>query len=135
MIRRPPRSTLFPYTTLFRSLVGELKGQPAHRVALVRRQVPAPPSPRRRALQRPHGPDHLPPVVEQAADEPAAHEPVGARHQDLHATRSRSASTIVRTSCSKLVCGVQPSSRWAFAGSACSVSTSAGRTNRGSTFT
>src|SRR3712207_8022101 len=24
MIRRPPRSTLFPYTTLFRSLVGEL---------------------------------------------------------------------------------------------------------------
>src|SRR5437588_8009737 len=24
MIRRPPRSTLFPYTTLFRSAVGEL---------------------------------------------------------------------------------------------------------------
>src|SRR3990167_5833704 len=24
MIRRPPRSTLFPYTTLFRSFVGEL---------------------------------------------------------------------------------------------------------------
>src|SRR2546429_5734305 len=24
MIRRPPRSTLFPYTTLFRSLFGEL---------------------------------------------------------------------------------------------------------------
>src|SRR2546422_9043031 len=24
MIRRPPRSTLFPYTTLFRSLVGEV---------------------------------------------------------------------------------------------------------------
>ena len=23
MIRRPPRSTLFPYTTLFRSVVGE----------------------------------------------------------------------------------------------------------------
>src|SRR5438874_5240564 len=27
MIRRPPRSTLFPYTTLFRSLVGE-RAQP-----------------------------------------------------------------------------------------------------------
>src|SRR4051794_41737937 len=27
MIRRPPRSTLFPYTTLFRSRVGELEGQ------------------------------------------------------------------------------------------------------------
>src|SRR5207244_10791243 len=82
-----------------------------------------------------HGPGHHPPVVEQPADEPAANETVGARHQDLHATRTSSASTIVRTSCSKLVCGVQPSSRWAFAGSACSVSTSAGRTNRGSTFT
>src|SRR2546425_6767242 len=26
MIRRPPRSTLFPYTTLFRSLTGEIPG-------------------------------------------------------------------------------------------------------------
>src|SRR2546430_12223301 len=26
MIRRPPRSTLFPYTTLFRSLFGKLGG-------------------------------------------------------------------------------------------------------------
>src|SRR3712207_7582945 len=26
MIRRPPRSTLFPYTTLFRSLVGHAAG-------------------------------------------------------------------------------------------------------------
>src|SRR3989449_11753833 len=26
MIRRPPRSTLFPYTTLFRSLVGDVPG-------------------------------------------------------------------------------------------------------------
>src|SRR2546426_11357171 len=26
MIRRPPRSTLFPYTTLFRSLDGEVRG-------------------------------------------------------------------------------------------------------------
>src|SRR5947199_1178799 len=27
MIRRPPRSTLFPYTTLFRSAAEELKGK------------------------------------------------------------------------------------------------------------
>src|SRR3712207_6895135 len=27
MIRRPPRSTLFPYTTLFRSLVGGVPGR------------------------------------------------------------------------------------------------------------
>src|SRR3712207_7951833 len=26
MIRRPPRSTLFPYTTLFRSAVGSMRG-------------------------------------------------------------------------------------------------------------
>src|SRR2546422_3069035 len=33
MIRRPPRSTLFPYTTLFRSLIrGALTHQPAHLV-------------------------------------------------------------------------------------------------------
>src|SRR2546427_5971507 len=29
MIRRPPRSTLFPYTTLFRSMVRFVKRQPA----------------------------------------------------------------------------------------------------------
>src|SRR3712207_7641912 len=34
MIRRPPRSTLFPYTTLFRSREpAELCGRGAHRVA------------------------------------------------------------------------------------------------------
>src|SRR5256885_10327972 len=30
MIRRPPRSTLFPYTTLFRSLT--IRGSPARRI-------------------------------------------------------------------------------------------------------
>src|SRR3712207_7540506 len=36
MIRRPPRSTLFPYTTLFRSRVGELalQADPHRRPAL-----------------------------------------------------------------------------------------------------
>src|SRR2546427_5147006 len=31
MIRRPPRSTLFPYTTLFRSMTTRLEGQPVGR--------------------------------------------------------------------------------------------------------
>src|SRR5258708_25087496 len=31
MIRRPPRSTLFPYTTLFRSLLQRLQDQPTLR--------------------------------------------------------------------------------------------------------
>src|SRR2546430_8514200 len=37
MIRRPPRSTLFPYTTLFRSAAG---GEPQHAAAV--RNHPAP---------------------------------------------------------------------------------------------
>src|SRR2546422_1644529 len=35
MIRRPPRSTLFPYTTLFRSLVGH-EFDPAHQAEAAR---------------------------------------------------------------------------------------------------
>src|SRR2546429_4997115 len=39
MIRRPPRSTLFPYTTLFRS------DEPGHLVRAVAEHVPARPAP------------------------------------------------------------------------------------------
>src|SRR3712207_8840912 len=41
MIRRPPRSTLFPYTTLFRSRADEGRADPGH-PALARRRRPAP---------------------------------------------------------------------------------------------
>src|SRR6476660_10272892 len=67
MIRRPPRSTLFPYTTLFRS-----RGAPAHarRLARDRRRRRASArrrgarAPRRRARSEEHtselqSPDHL----------------------------------------------------------------------------
>src|SRR5206468_6728944 len=37
MIRRPPRSTLFPYTTLFRSHAGQLDGNSLSLVARVER--------------------------------------------------------------------------------------------------
>src|SRR3712207_8866023 len=49
MIRRPPRSTLFPYTTLFRSLLpGRLRPHPArHRRG---RLLPRPPLRRARRL-------------------------------------------------------------------------------------
>src|SRR3712207_7022755 len=40
MIRRPPRSTLFPYTTLFRSLQA-LGGRPAYTWSLVSGALPA----------------------------------------------------------------------------------------------
>src|SRR5258708_20427312 len=36
MIRRPPRSTLFPYTTLFRSLHGKIVRAPAYGATLAR---------------------------------------------------------------------------------------------------
>src|SRR3712207_7601574 len=39
MIRRPPRSTLFPYTTLFRSPRQGRQGLPAHEPLLGRRRL------------------------------------------------------------------------------------------------
>src|SRR5437868_8104967 len=41
MLRRPPRSTLFPYTTLFRSHRGCPTSNPLQAVWLVRDSVPA----------------------------------------------------------------------------------------------
>src|SRR2546430_3570168 len=35
MIRRPPRSTLFPYTTLFRSELGDAQSQNRPRISLL----------------------------------------------------------------------------------------------------
>src|SRR2546425_4930632 len=50
MIRRPPRSTLFPYTTLFRSLPGPiyagLLGRGGELPRVARRHCDAPPAPR-----------------------------------------------------------------------------------------
>src|SRR3712207_7582702 len=51
MIRRPPRSTLFPYTTLFRSRRGGRRGRPHHRGA---RQA-GDSRERRRAVAAPRG--------------------------------------------------------------------------------
>src|SRR5690242_21310269 len=49
MIRRPPRSTLFPYTTLFRSSTGhERCTDRAHRRRWPPRSSPSPRRPRRR---------------------------------------------------------------------------------------
>src|SRR3712207_8178841 len=56
MIRRPPRSTLFPYTTLFRS-------QPAQLEALLRSRVVVD------ALVRRHGDRHQHDLVEPELDE------------------------------------------------------------------
>src|SRR3712207_7521561 len=64
MIRRPPRSTLFPYTTLFRSRV---RPRPQPAAAVVRGVLPDPGGGERRAVRRPGapaggGPPPRPPV-------------------------------------------------------------------------
>src|SRR5256885_13299219 len=58
MIRRPPRSTLFPYTTLFRSLAG--RAAFAHRRRVLSRKPPA-------LLQPPAG--HAGPVLRGRSEE------------------------------------------------------------------
>src|SRR3712207_8087508 len=55
MIRRPPRSTLFPYTTLFRSHAQHVRVRRVHPAARTVELVP-----RRRTPRRgPHGGQHL----------------------------------------------------------------------------
>src|SRR5256885_10023579 len=61
MIRRPPRSTLFPYTTLFRSLErrGERGGESRRRRVRRQQQPLIGPQPQRRPIslgRRPAGP-------------------------------------------------------------------------------
>src|SRR3712207_7645597 len=56
MIRRPPRSTLFPYTTLFRSQRAEAGGDPVVRPVVVRQLLddrPAPGDLRQRTVGEP----------------------------------------------------------------------------------
>src|SRR5256885_4905857 len=53
MIRRPPRSTLFPYTTLFRSASTGRSRSPRGRRRSVADATPPPASPRRRARPSP----------------------------------------------------------------------------------
>src|SRR3712207_7052502 len=53
MIRRPPRSTLFPYTTLFRSVLGgDEADEPALGVHHAHRRVPAFPHGPQRVVER-----------------------------------------------------------------------------------
>src|SRR5258705_9919230 len=58
MIRRPPRSTLFPYTTLFRSrsssnaIYVTPRRRSLHRGARIRKRPPRPPTPKTRIAAR-----------------------------------------------------------------------------------
>src|SRR5215213_9890342 len=75
MIRRPPRSTLFPYTTLFRSA---RDGVEARRNPKGREGEPER-GPRRQRLQRPAARPRRPPEGRRRAHEGGVRRPVGAR--------------------------------------------------------
>src|SRR2546429_2800993 len=74
MIRRPPRSTLFPYTTLFRSLRAPRLRGPAALPRRRRRQHRGPADPRRQGRQGPAG-ARLRPAARTAGRPPGAHGP------------------------------------------------------------
>src|SRR5688572_32077044 len=78
MIRRPPRSTLFPYTTLFRSRVGT--GPPAR---------PATPA-RPRTTPSPRGPAHTRPTIGSPARRPGP-----AARSEEHTSELQSQSNLV----------------------------------------
>src|SRR5947208_7552767 len=62
MIRRPPRSTLFPYTTLFRSLVGRSAGSPPRSRSTSSSRTSGPRCPTKRSEEHTselQSPDHL----------------------------------------------------------------------------
>src|SRR2546429_9735528 len=99
MIRRPPRSTLFPYTTLFRSLVGKQLAE--YRTQRVRVDL----TPQERAtyetlrgtylgfvrereLQRKHGPGWLRELMRLSAIDPHARRAMLARRQMLNILES-----------------------------------------------
>src|SRR3712207_8300840 len=93
MIRRPPRSTLFPYTTLFRSVGPE--AVPLGRPVLLchgpphRRRVAQPPRPQ---LQAHQGGEGL--LGRAARGAPAAHR-LGERRSEEHTSEIQSRQYIV----------------------------------------
>src|SRR2546427_9155254 len=79
MIRRPPRSTLFPYTTLFRSALADFAAADSRRVAATR----ARPIGMRTEIDR------------LAADTPAARAAGAQRRSEEHTSELQSQSNLV----------------------------------------
>src|SRR3989454_1226115 len=83
MIRRPPRSTLFPYTTLFRSLVGDgTLGWSAY-------------APYHAILVAAGGPEIPPPLIEQLAPGGRMIIPLGAKRSEEHTSELQSPCNLV----------------------------------------
>src|ERR1039457_1536722 len=109
MIRRPPRSTLFPYTTLFRSGIGEIRdlkaaqglavlahravGRDFQRAGWLDTQAPAGYRPHRGSLRRPQGSggrySKVPIAREQAPERPIHREEAFAGKRQIQGAAGR----------------------------------------------
>src|SRR2546422_2106478 len=76
MIRRPPRSTLFPYTTLFRSALGPPRRIPPWRISNGRTRA----TPKRSGATRPHTAALSMPAPRRSACSPPAAPPRSEEH-------------------------------------------------------
>src|SRR3712207_9516982 len=93
MIRRPPRSTLFPYTTLFRSPLAQRRGEVRDVVAVVVHQRDLDHHVRAHAVRtEPEGHHHVVHVAQGrgAQDDPAATPQIGLARPDRKSTRLNS---------------------------------------------
>src|SRR2546426_1588433 len=99
MIRRPPRSTLFPYTTLFRSDGGAARGACT---ALRRRRPAAPARPRLLPGPTPLARADAGPVPPRKRDEHDPRRPLVSRH-GIAALRSEEHTSELQSPCN-LVC-------------------------------
>src|SRR5690348_18106296 len=80
MIRRPPRSTLFPYTTLFRSRAAVFP----HTSSLQPRSPPALPSPATRSRANPRRVGRMPPTVNSAFNRSRSEEHTSELQSPVH---------------------------------------------------
>src|SRR3712207_7455845 len=87
MIRRPPRSTLFPYTTLFRSAAVSPVGRRCHRLRPTPRPQPS------RSCQRKVSTHSTSPTTHQRASTsatvPSSHDPAGRSEEHTSELQSR----------------------------------------------
>src|SRR3712207_6864019 len=101
MIRRPPRSTLFPYTTLFRSLQPQVDPPVDHRLQLrllvLERQVPV-------AGGVPLQVGHLPPDPHRSAGEVLQQDRKSTRLNSSHANISYAVFCLKKKTTTRCIC-------------------------------
>ena len=118
MIRRPPRSTLFPYTTLFRSIsLSELRARPEEKKSDMRDRArehrPADTSGLRKALEgllkpEPQKEVDAPVASSQATASPAASQPVESQSAPVVSEQPKPSTTPIQSQGSQEQKKIQP---------------------------